>query len=72
MARQHAREVLPGIAALAGGDVLGRTFDDDFTTFVTALWAQVDDPVGGLDDIEVVFDDDNGVAVVAQAVQHRQ
>ena len=30
------------------------------------------DPVGGLDDVEVVLDHDHGVAVVAQAVQHAQ
>jgi peptide chain release factor 3 len=37
---------------------------------LAALGAEVDQPVGGLDDVEVVLDDDDGVAVVAQAVQH--
>ena len=46
--------------------------DHDFNPADPAFRAQVDDPVGGLDDVEVVFDNDNGVAVVAQAVQHGQ
>ena len=35
-----------------------------------ALGAHVDDPVGGLDDVEVVLDDDDGVALVDQALEH--
>ena len=34
------------------------------------LGAQVDDPVGRLDDVEVVLDDDDRVAQIDQAVQH--
>ena len=46
--------------------------DHDLTTTDAAFRAEVDDPVGGLDDVEVVFDDDDGVAVIAQPVQYRQ
>jgi hypothetical protein len=35
-----------------------------------ALGPHVDEPVGGLDDVQVVLDDDDGVARVAQLVQH--
>ena len=35
-----------------------------------ALRTEVDDPVGGLDHVEVVLDHDDRVAVVAQPVQH--
>ena len=37
---------------------------------VAALGPEVDDPVGGLDHVEVVLDHHHRVAVVAQAVQH--
>ena len=37
-----------------------------------AFGAEVDDPVRGLDDVEVVLDHDHRVAVVAQPVQHGQ
>ena len=33
---------------------------------------EIDHPVGGLDDIQVVFDDDHRVAVIAQAMQYVQ
>ena len=36
------------------------------------LRAEVDDPVRGLDNVQVVFDDDNGVAAIAQAMQYVQ
>ena len=34
-----------------------------------AARSQVDHPVGGLDDVEVVFDHDHGVALVGEAVE---
>ena len=37
---------------------------------VAALGPQVDDPVGGLDHVEVVLDDDDRVPLLDQAVQH--
>jgi len=46
--------------------------DHDLTTTDAAFRAEVDDPVGGLDDVEVVFDDDDGVAMIAQPMQYRQ
>jgi hypothetical protein len=39
---------------------------------VAALGAEVDDPVGALDDIEVVLDDDERVAGVGEAVEDLQ
>jgi hypothetical protein len=35
-----------------------------------ALGAEVDDPVGRLDDVEVVLDDEHRVAAVDEPVQH--
>jgi hypothetical protein len=56
--RQQLRQVAAGVAGdpIAPSPTIGR--------------AEVDQPVGGLDDVEVVLDDHDGVAVVAQAVQH--
>ncbi len=51
-------------------DLLGRSRGDDATAAVATLGTEVDHPVGGLDDVEIVFDDDHGVAGVAQLVQH--
>ena len=50
------------MAARGAGDGLGRALGDDAAAALAALGAQVNDPVGGLDDVEVVLDDDQGVA----------
>jgi len=49
-----------------------RAGGDDLSAAVAALGAEVDDPVGGLDHVEVVLDDDHGVALVTQPVQDFQ
>ena len=46
--------------------VFGRAFGDDLAAGVAAFGAEVYDPVGGLDDVEVVLDDQEGVAGVAE------
>ena len=51
------------MARLTGGHGFGGPTHDELATFVAAFRTQVDDVVGALDDIEVVFDDDNGVSV---------
>ena len=52
------------------GDLLGRAGGDDAPAAVAAFGAEVDDPVGGLDDVQVVLDDDDRVARISQAMQH--
>jgi hypothetical protein len=54
------------------GDFFRRTGGDNLATAAAAFRAQVHDPVGGFDDIEVVLDDHHGVAVIAQAMEHLQ
>ena len=53
-------------------DLFRRAGGDDLAATVTTLGAKVDDPVGGLDDIEVVLDDHHGVAVFAQSMQYAE
>ena len=69
-AGEDRREELAGVAVLHRGDLLGRALGDDQAAAVAALGAHVDDPVGVLDDVEVVLDDDDGVALVDQPLQH--
>ena len=52
-----------------GGDLFGGAFGDDAAAAFAAFGAEVDDPVGVADDVEVVLDDDDGVAEVGEAVQ---
>ena len=54
---QHLSRIRP----LRLGDFFGRSFRDNFATSIATLWAEIDDPVGILDDIEVMFNHDHGV-----------
>ena len=67
---QQGLEVLAGKAARHLGHLLRRTLGDDDAAGTAALGAEVDDVVGALDEVEVVFDDDDGVACIHQLLQH--
>src|SRR5512133_3824972 len=60
---------LAGIRAGRARDLLGRAGGDDLAAVLPALGAHVDDTVGRLDDVEVVLDDDDRVALLDEAVQ---
>ena len=62
----------PGPSRSPTRRLLGRTFGDDEAAAATAFRTEVDDPVGGLDHVEIVLDDEHGVALVDQSVQHVQ
>ena len=51
------------------GDLFGRAFGDEVAAAFAAFGAEVDDPVGVADDVEVVFDDDDGVTEVSKTVE---
>ena len=63
---------MPGVGALHHRYLFGRAGGDDLTALVATLGAEVDDPVGGLDDVQVVLDHRDGVAVIAQSMQHAE
>ncbi len=43
---------------------------DDVAAVVAGFGPDVDDPIGGLDDVEIVLDDDDRVAQIDQAIEH--
>ena len=53
-------------------DVFRSPGSDDAPATVTALRAEIDEPVRRLDDVEIVFDYDDGIAVVAQTMQYAE
>ena len=59
-------EETTGMGVFAGRDLLRGTGGNDLATAGAALRPQVDDPVGGLDHIQVVLDDHDAVAVITQ------
>jgi hypothetical protein len=61
---EDRRQEATGMARFVLGDVLGCSRRDKSAAFRTTLGSQVDDPVGALDHIEVVLDDDERAVVV--------
>jgi len=62
---QRPRQIPPRMTLRAGGNGLRRAGADERASAVAAFGAEVDDPVCRFDDVEIVFDDDDGVSVVA-------
>ena len=61
---------LPGVGLFDFCDLFGGSRCDDLAAAGTALGAEVDDIVCGFYDVEVVFDDDNGVAGIDKTLKY--
>ena len=59
---EDAGEDLAGIGFFYAGDQFGRTLCDDAAAAFAAFGTEVDDPVGLFDDVEMMLDDEHGVA----------
>src|SRR5687768_16120123 len=68
--RQQRPEILTRVRRFDLSDLLRRPRGDDGAATTATLGAKVDDPVGRLDDVEVVLDHENGVAAVDQPMEH--
>ena len=55
--------------AWGGGEGFGRAGEEDATAATATVGAHVDEVVGALDNVEVVLDDDDGVALVDELVE---
>src|SRR6266702_5595925 len=69
---QHVRYERPGVGTGVPGDVLGGPHRHHPAARVPPFRSEVHDPVGRLDHVQVVLDDQDRVARRHQAVQHRQ
>ena len=65
-------EVLTCIGDRIFSNLFGSTCGDDRTAAVAAFGSQVDDVVGGLDEIEVMFDHHDRVAAVDIGIGRRK
>jgi hypothetical protein len=57
------------VGSLDAGDLFGSAFGDDASTASAAFRAEIDEPVGFGDEVEVMFDDDDGVAGIDEALE---
>ncbi len=53
---------MAGVAGGVSGDLFGGASSYDLAATAAAFGTHVDDPVGGFDDINIVFDDEEGTA----------
>src|SRR5579884_2645278 len=67
---EHAPQVGAGVRGRVRRDLLRRAGRHDRAAAVAALGAEVDHVVGGLDHVEVVLDDQHGVAHADETLQH--
>ena len=61
---------MPGVTRRDLDHVLWRALSDDFAAFDATFGAQVDDPVCGFDDVEIMLYHHDAVALFHQAVEH--
>src|SRR5216684_139525 len=66
---EDAREDVTGVGLFRASDEFGRSLGDDAPAAFTAFGAEVDDPVSLFDDVEMVLDDQHGVAEIDEALQ---
>src|SRR6185437_13130266 len=58
------------VGFLVARHLLGRALGNDSSAFFAALRAEINDPVGITDHVQVVFDDDDGIAQISQPMQY--
>ena len=63
---------MPGVARCCLSDHFGRALRHNLSTTIATLRAHIDDPVGGFDDIEIVFNHHHRVACLDELIQHAQ
>src|SRR6266567_5442682 len=66
---KNAGEDVAGVGFFCAGDEFGRALCDDATAAFASFGAKINDPVGLLDDVEVVLDDEHRVAEINEALQ---
>ena len=66
---QNLLQKLAGVGGFYFCDLLWRALRDDGAALVAAFRAEIDDVVGDFDDIEIVFDDQDGIPLVAERLE---
>src|SRR5580704_770513 len=69
MSGESAGKKFAGMRLRVTRDLFWRARRDDLAALIAALGPQVDEPVGGFDDVEIVLDDDERRAGVEQLAE---
>jgi len=57
------------VAALAGGDIFGSSLCNNLAALVAGVGAEINHPIRGFNHIQIVLDDDDGVAASDQSLE---
>src|SRR5918995_1503170 len=69
---EHVAQIPAGVRSRVLDDLLRRAGDNYLPALVAAFRPEVDDPVGGLDHVEIVLDHEQAVACLQQLAERRQ
>src|SRR3989338_5413771 len=69
---QRTFQEAAGVRALGARDFFRRTGGDALAAPVAALGTEIDEMIGGLDDVQIVLDDEHGVALVHELLQNTE
>jgi hypothetical protein len=58
------------VTGRASANVFWRALRHDLAAIIAGFRAEIDDPIGALDDVEVVLDDEHGVAGIDEALEN--
>src|SRR5437763_1328568 len=64
------RQCLPCVRSFISRDLLRRALGNNPSTFFSALGAEVNDPVGVSNDIEVMFDNDDRISQISEPMKN--
>src|SRR3989338_8213626 len=67
---QHAFQIVPRMGAVGLRDFFGRALCNNFASACAAFRPHVDDIVGALQDVEIVFDDDDCIPLLDELLQN--
>src|SRR5215471_1126769 len=67
---KHAGKGLAGVRFFRSSNLLGRSLRDDAPAAFSAFGAQINDPIGLLDDVEMMLDDEHRIAKRDEALKH--
>ena len=70
MLLQNSSQVAAGVTGGVLGDLFWSAGDQDLATLVTALRAEINNPVAATDHVKIVLDADDRVALVHQPLHH--
>ena len=68
-APQNVREKLSGVRIFGCRNLFGRSGGDDFTARITSFRAEIDDPIGALNHLQIVLDHHERMPAIHKALE---